>query len=65
MTYNGDGTVSSVFIVRIDGSLVPVEAWGATIDALPSNADQALGTSILAVVFANLVVLFGTFRLTK
>ncbi len=67
MTYNGDGSVSSVFVVRLVGDalvLLPLDQW-APIDKLPSYADEALGTSILVVLFANIVVYLVSYKLTK
>ncbi len=66
LTYNGDGSVNSIFVVHIvDGvaEVIPLEQWGG--EPLPSYADEALGTSILAVLFANIVIYLLSYKLTK
>ncbi len=68
MTYNGDGTVSSVFVIRLVGNsteLVPLSDWNGGNAPLPSFASEALGTSILAVTVANVAVYLLVYKLTK
>jgi hypothetical protein len=68
VTYNGDGSIKSVFVVTITNGrmdLVPVPEWGYAVDKLPSNADEALGTSIVAVLFGTVCIYLAAFYLTK
>ena len=68
IAYNPDGTVSSVFVVDITNpssvTLVPLSSWCTSADT-PSNADEALVTSTLAVVAGNLLVLGLSYKATK
>ncbi len=68
MNYNSDGSVSSVFVVNVVNgvlTLVPLTAWGASIDSLPSYADEAIGTSTLAVLGGNVLVYLAAYFVTK